>query len=795
MPLLWLSLAFLAGILLAAYLSLTTSTWLLLAGGILLLLLSLSVIRRSHPGHAVELLILQPPGIPIPLPVLLLVIFLGAARYQGQLPNLTSPDFIAFYNDNEKELVITGRLTQPPDLRDTYASLRVRAERLRSSDSLSYAEVQGLLLARVTPESASDLHYGDRVVLRGTLETPPEDEDFSYRDYLARQGVYSYLPRARVALLEPNQGNFLLGAIYWLKERALHLVYRLWPDPEASLLAGILLGVETGIPESVQQAFKDTGTSHIIAISGFNITILAGLLATLFGRLLNPRQGAIAALLGIALYTILVGTDAAVVRAAIMGGLSLFARQVGRRQHGLNTLAFTAALMALINPLVPWDVGFQLSFAATLGLVLYAEPLTQAFINLLSRHTSADTAKRLAGPVGEYFLFTLAAQITTLPITAYHFHRLSLIAFLANPVILPAQPPIMILGGLALFLGLIWHPLGQLTAPLAWPFILFTIRAVEFFGQFRAGVLILGQIGLLSVVLFYGLLLTGTFAGQPARKWLPTLKPVPSLFALGMATVIVWRLGLTAPDGRLHLTLLDVGTGDALLLQSPSGRYILINGGPSTSRLSDGLGRRLPPFNHRLDWLIVASPRQEQIAALPRVLERFPPGNVLWSGLTSPSRAADYLREFLSETQIPVTSAQPGRVLDLGEGAQLVVLTVGKRGAILLLEWNHFRALLPLGANSDDLQSLHLGRDVGPVTVLLLADNGYAALNPPEWIANLHPQLVLLSVAADDRNGLPNRETLDILGGYSLLRSDQNGWIHLATDGKQMWVEVERVTR
>jgi competence protein ComEC len=193
-----------------------------------------------------------------------------------------------------------------------------------------------------------------------------------------------------------------------------------------------------------------------------------------------------------------------------------------------------------------------------------------------------------------------------------------------------------------------------------------------------------------------------------------------------------------------------------------------------------------------LDFLIVASPRQEAIAALPRVVERFPPANVLWCGPPSPSRAGDDLRSTLIEAGIEITPAQAGQSLDLGQGAELRVLTSGSRGAILLLEWGSFRALLPLGADYEDLESLGMGRDVGPVTALLLAEGGFSPLNPPEWIQNLRPQLVMLSVAPDNPDGLPDRETMEALGGYSLLRTDRNGWIHLATDGEQIWVQVER---
>jgi hypothetical protein len=143
-------------------------------------------------------------------------------------------------------------------------------------------------------------------------------------------------------------------------------------------------------------------------------------------------------------------------------------------------------------------------------------------------------------------------------------------------------------------------------------------------------------------------------------------------------------------------------------------------------------------------------------------------------------------------TGISPLKAMPGQVLDLGDGAVLRVLTVGLRGATLLLEWERFRLLLPLGMNLDDVETLGYGDVIGNVSALLLADSGYAPSNPPEWIANLQPQVVLISVSAGDKEGLPSPETLELLQGYALLRTDRNRWIELSTDGEQMWVEVER---
>jgi competence protein ComEC len=133
-----------------------------------------------------------------------------------------------------------------------------------------------------------------------------------------------------------------------------------------------------------------------------------------------------------------------------------------------------------------------------------------------------------------------------------------------------------------------------------------------------------------------------------------------------------------------------------------------------------------------------------------------------------------------------------GQILDLGNGASLSVITSGKRGAIFCLEWKNFMALLPLGASFEELESLGWGRDIGQVTALILADNGLASANPPVWINNLRPQVILLSVAPKNNQGFPSPETLETIAGYPLLRTDRNGWIHLSTDGDKLWVEVER---
>ena len=787
LPLMWFSLAFLAGIILARLVPLPIWVWLALSA-IFLVLAFISRISQKPLSFQSLSFIFRPFAF-----ILLLAICLGAVRYQLSIPKFDA-FHIAFYNDRDYDLLITGYLVEPPDYRDKYTNLRLQVTAVDTGDGDLRAS--GLLLVRVSNNQT--FHYGDILRLRGKLQTPPENEEFSYRDYLAAQHVHSYMSSAEVTVLPGNGGNPISSALYAIKEKSLNNIYRLFPDPESSLLAGILLGVDTGLTRELQQAFKNTGTAHIIAISGFNISIIAGIFFAFFSRFFGERRGAVVAIIGIALYTFVVGADAAVVRAAVMGSLALFAKQVGRRQFALNTLLAVALLMTLWNPLLVWDVGFQLSFFATLGLILYADPFTQFADRVIRNFFPTSTAERVVELFSEFVLLTLAAQLTTIPIMAYHFQRISLVSFIANPFILPAQPAVMILGGLAVLLSLVWFPLGQLMAWVAWPFVVYTIRMVEIFDRVPHGTLFLGKFSIWFVILFYASLFFVTFGGSRLKDWFQFAQrdqiKVPTgsgIIVLALGLLLIWRVAVSIPDRLLHVTFLDVGSADAVLIQTPSGKFILVNGGPSVTTLSDELGRRVPAFNRKLDWLIVAATEEDQVAALPRVIERYPPDAVLWSGNEEGSFSARVLDDFLTLQDIPLTTAEPDQVLDLGDDATLRILASGPRGSIILLEYQNFRGLLPIGMSFEAMDELRNGASVGPVSVLSLADSGYAPSNPPEWIINLNPELILLSVEAGDRDGLPDAETLETIKDYSLLRTDESGWVEISTNGEQMWVNVE----
>ena len=757
MTLLTHSLAFMLGVAAAAGVKGPRDLWLALSAA----LLGLRLLRPQWQPH-----FFREPLRAHPLTAAALLAW-GAARFVSSLAPMHDPGHVAYYAWTHPQGVVrvVGRVVHPPRQIDTNAwAVVLDVTRLRpigrASDPSSAAiPLRGRVYVRITDPKASGWRYGDEVVARGRLYPLPSDKP-GYRAYLARLGAGARLYAHRGGRVATFSEPSFWAWLYALRDRAHELVRHYWPAPEGPLFAGILLGLEDDIPESLYDAFRATGTAHIIVISGFNITVIAGLVIRLTGRLLGRAKGALAAALAIGLYTLLVGADPAVVRAALMGGLGLLARQVGRRQHGFTTLAFSAAVMVAVQPWSLWDIGFQLSFAATLGLMLYADPLSHAARRALGRILPARALEIIHPWIEEFFLLTLAAQILTLPLSAYYFQRISLVAWLANPLILPAQGPLMILGGLALLVGLGVEPLGQAVAWAAWPWAAFTIRVVEAFARLPNIVWHVGYGAPGAVVAVYALIAGLTWAGWKGRLR-RLMHPGVAAVVLLAVDVLLWGRVQAAGDGRLHVWAWRGEGGPGVLIRFPGGARALVNGGSDPASLDHALGRILGPSTRQVDVWVIAANRDAHVGAVADLLPRYRPGWVWWlPGSAGGEPGYRQLRAALQTQVLPLTLGQEGASLTDGQAALSARQTQGGSSA-LQLTWKGFRADMLWEAPASSTSA----------TVTLWADDA-----PLPWDVRI---TTALWVDASAR-GLPRGP----IRAGSCVRLHEMGGVHVWTDGR-----------
>ena len=570
---------------------------------------------------------------------LVLALALGAGRHTLAQPDLAHDSLRPHHG---QFVVLEGLVADEPDVRPSYANLRLQPRRLavdgavidlqsQAAPSGIHSAIDQIHIALQPPsrvlvkaDKSQPWHYGDVIRAYGYIDAPPQFSDFSYRDYLARKGVLTWMSKPeRVELLDVEQGNRFWAALYRVKDAVRQSSQRIMPAPESAFLNGILIGDDNEIPDDLQDAFRRTGTSHVVAISGFNVSIVIALIVPVLGRLFNKRRAAWVAMPAIVLYMLLVGASASVVRASVMALIALFGQILWRRGFTLNTLCAAAAFMLLADSNTLFDGGFQLSFMATLGLILYMDRIESHVRGWLARRLSSTWTQRLAGLLGDVLLGTLAAQITTLPLLLANFQQLSLISPLTNMLILPFQPMAMIVGGVAALSGIASSFIGTLIGWVAYVPLTITLRVVMWMSQASWASVPVYTFGDGAVLAYYTLLIGLTlFAAQPiyerevfataARKHIPA-----GTWMMGV--VIVATLGgvywFQQPDGQLHVVM----SGSGAYIQTPGGRQFVFGG----STVIAPMGRSMPLWDRQVEWLFVPQAGDRTLEQALPILQRY----------------------------------------------------------------------------------------------------------------------------------------------------------------------------
>lgn len=375
-----------------------------------------------------------------------LFLLLGVLRMQIAEFNVLN-DKLSQFNDSEEEVVLEGTIIKEPDARDSSQKIKVKIDGYNS-------------IILVTTSKYPEYQYSDRVKITGKLQTPIEGPkeypDFSYKNYLLKDGIYSVMYFPKTELLgqaKQNLFSFIYSCILLVKEKLRASIQNNFLPPNSSLLEGVILGDKNAISQDIKDKFRITGLSHVIAVSGMHVVILSAIIMYfLLAVGLWRKHAFFAALIFILTYVLLVGAPPSAVRAGIMGGIYLLATNIGRQVMSTRIIVLAAGIMLLFNPLLLfYDVGFQLSFLAVLGLI-YLEPLIRNFIKFL---TKGKFEKIIM-----LFSATMSAQIFTLPVIIFNFGSVSLVAPVTNVLLLPAVPAIMFFGFLSSVAGIIFVPLG-----------------------------------------------------------------------------------------------------------------------------------------------------------------------------------------------------------------------------------------------------------------------------------------------------------------------------------------------
>ncbi|MBF6599000.1 MAG: DNA internalization-related competence protein ComEC/Rec2 [Dehalococcoidia bacterium] len=792
MILAWLAAAWVAGT--AAAATLGAGAW-PLAAAAACAMLALAVVRHNRAA--------------LLLALAATLVFVGAVLRFEQAQSRPRADAASRFNGGvamRLRAVVAG----DPRIGDTSQQLALRVRQVQLDGAWRQASGGVQVRLGLLPRYRS----GDMLELEGALARPQAPGGFDYAAYLDRRGIQSEMQFPAARLVGHARDAPLTAATLAVRRRLSRALALALPEPQASLAQGVLLGQRSALPADVAADLNSTNTSHLVVVSGENVVLVSTYTTIALAWLLGRRRALALSIALVVAYALLVGASPPVLRATIMGVLLVVAQLSGRPMHGLTSILFAAALMAGIEPRVIADVSFQLTFAATVGIVYLASPLRRRAVDAAGWLLRRDELPRWAGTLfAEPLSVTLAAIVATAPLLALNFGRLSLVAVPANLLVVPVFPVILGASLLAAIGCLVPHLHLALAAPAYyaltyWLFVARRLAAVPY--------------AALSVGGYSTPWSAATYASIVALAWLALRHRRPAgrtrlapsrplrhralvagigLPALVLAVSVAAMARPSAP-ARLRVTVLDVGEGDSILIQTPGGRDVLVDGGPGRATLR-GLGKALPWNDRSLELVVLTHPQADHMIGLPDVLDRYDVRAVLAGPGTASSAGYDAWLRAVQDEGRTLQTARQGMSIDLGGGARMDVLApdageaadsnVNNTGVVLRVSWRKVSFLLAADIEAKTEQALLADSVDLRSTVLKVAHHGSNTSSTAAFLAAVQPQMSVVSAGARNPFGHPRPDVVARLAEYGpVYVTATEGAVRFETDGARLWLRTGR---
>lgn len=627
------------------------------------------------------------------------------------------------------------------------------------------------------------LRAGDRVQLTAAL-TRPRAATPEHAAYLRARGIDAAAAYpAPWAVLAHDAGPWPVDALRALRHWSLANLERALPEPEASLAAGLLLGEQRTMPPALTDALRATGTTHLVVVSGQNIALLAGSMVAVLAAWLPRRRAGLLTLAVLPGYVVLVGAEAPVVRAAVMAVGITIAAAAGRRTPAWIFLLYAAAFMLALDPLLARDVGFQLSAAATGGVLLLAPPLRDA---VLARTGATGPLAALleAGAVAT------GAAAAVLPVQAAAFGTLSLLQIPANALVVPLYGGSLLVAAGGALLGWLAPVAAAVHLAGRFPPAAF-IALVEALARLPGATIPL-QAPLVAGIAWYGLLAAAL--RLPRRGEPPALSlgaPTAGLTLTAGLTVVAGGLWLAALAPRPPLaavTVLDVGQGLAVLVRD-GGSAVLVDAGPPDGAAVAALARA---GQGALDAVVLTHDDRDHTGGLDAIARRVGAGRVLTSSAVPapPGRTVERIdigdrvrvgaRTTIEVLSPPVATAPRALAGDNDRGLVLLV-TIGER-----------RILLPADIEAPAERWLATSGEDVRADVLVVPHHGSQSSSTAALLAAVDPAVAVISVGARNAYRHPHPDVLARYADVPLYRTDRDGDVTLRSDGVRLWVAPAR---
>lgn len=731
------------------------------------------------------------------------VLFLISVLISNIQITLLEKSFDEKYQNVGENLEIVGTIISNPIDKQYKNQYTLKVEEINGNKEYKNTNLQ----LNVKKEKET-LNYGDKIIVKGNFEeanTARNEGGFDYKQYLKSKNIYGIVAVDKKDIETINKNN--VGVIDLLANKVRNSMKRKieqnLPNETNELLSGMLIGEKSNLQKEIQEDFRDSSLSHVLAISGMHVSyVMIGITFVINKLKFSKKMSKIVTILILLFFIILTGKTASVTRACFMSSYIILASLLHKKAHVLGSISISLLIILIINPYFILDIGLQLSYGGTIGIVLIY-PILKKYKKKKEDKTGRikKVLYKIKDKIIDTILITISANLVIFPIVLFHYNIMSFTFIISNLLISPIIGIIIILGFLSVFSSYIVSPISK----VMFFFLQILLSVLAQIAHFCAGlplskvyfptpkiyVIIIYYLFLIYIILVKNKIITGKKIGK-------------KVFIIFTIIVIILNLILNFIPKTFTISFIDVGQGDSMLISTPKGKNIIVDGGGSRDETTFNIGKQtLIPYLlnkgiTKLDYIIISHFDSDHVGGILSVLEELKAEKVI---ICEQEENENYKRfkEIVKNKKIKVYVVKKGDNLKIEENIWLNILwpkderikenAINNNSIVAKLNYKSFSILLTGDIEKiaeNEILKEYENSNILNANILKVAHHGSKSSSIKEFLEKVKPQIALIGVGEKNTFGHPNAGVLNRLENLNtkIYRTDEKGEITIKIDDK-----------
>lgn len=723
---------------------------------------------------------------------------------------LLEKSFSEKYKNIGENLEIVGTVISNPIDKEYKNQYTLKVEKIDENKKYQNTNLQ----LNVKKEK-ENLSYGDKIIVKGNFEeasTARNEGGFNYKQYLKTKKIYGIVTvdKKDVKVVNKNNTNIIELLANKVRNSMKGKIEQNITDATSGLLSGMLIGDKSNLPKEIQEDFRNSSLSHILAISGMHVSyVMLGITFLISKMKFSKKISKIITIVILLFFIILTGKTASVERACFMSVYAILASLLHKRANVLASISISILIILIINPYSILDIGLQLSYGGTLGIVLIY-PILKKCKKSKKEKAKENKFQKLIQKIKEKILdiirITVSANLVIFPIILYQYNTMSFTFIISNLLISSIIGIIIIFGLISVFASYIFMPLAKVMFFLTQILLNILAQTAHLCAKLPFSKVYFPTPKIYVIIIYYLFLIYIILA---KRNIILVKKISKKIFIIFIIIVIISNLIIKIIPKAFTISFIDVGQGDSMLISTPKGKRILVDGGGTRDTENFDVGRQtLIPYLlnkgiTKLDYIVISHFDSDHATGVAQILGKIDVSSII---LTRQLEENDIYRHILSiakEKKIKLIYVKEGDVLKIGgikisiihpENKLMINNPMNNNSIVCKVEYNSFSMLLT-GDIEMEAEELILRKNINlKADVLKVAHHGSKTSTTGEFLKAINPKVALIGVGKNNNFGHPSNEVIQRLkeNGTRIYRTDENGEISITVNKKGRIIKIQR---